>query len=145
MKAYDGNHTIITPKRIFNYRVCRGRRVVENVFGQLANKFQIFHKPIELIPEKASIVTLASIHLFNYIKRTGALPQNEYDTENNEGEVIPGEWRSNPHESCLVNIAREDNNTTSDPDAISTTEDTRMELIQYFLSNVGRLEWQYNQ
>lgn len=145
MKAYDGNHTKGSPKRIFNYRVCRGRRVVENVFGQLANKFQIFHKPIELIPKKATIVTLACIHLFNYIKQTGAVPQNVYDTENYEGEVIPGEWRRNAHESCLVNIPREDNNITSGPAAIFTTEDTRTELTHYFLSDVGTLEWQYNQ
>lgn len=143
IKAYDGNHTKGSSKRVFNYRVCRGRRVVENVFGQLTHKFKIFHRPIQLNPGKATSVTLACIYLFNYIKRTAATQQNEYDTENNQGEVYPGEWRRHlENESSLDNMSGEDNQTS---DATVTAEDTRVELTHYFLSKVGRLEWQYNQ
>lgn len=143
IKAYDGNHTMGSSKRVFNYRVCRGRRVVENVFGQLTHKFKIFHRPIQLIPEKATTVTLACIHLFNYIKRTAATQQNEYDTENNQGEIFPGEWRRHlENDSCLDNMSGEDNQTS---DTTVTAEDTRVELTHYFLSSVGGLEWQYNQ
>nr|XP_053618113.1 uncharacterized protein LOC128679722 [Plodia interpunctella] len=69
IKPYDGNHTKRSPKRVYNYRICRGRRVVENVFGQLTSKFQIFKRPIQLCPQKTAIVTLACVHLFNYIKK----------------------------------------------------------------------------
>lgn len=69
IKPYDGNHTKRSLKRVFNYRICRGRRVVENVFGQLTSKFQIFKRPIQLCPQKPAIVTLACVHLFNYIKK----------------------------------------------------------------------------
>lgn len=91
LKPYDGNHAKGSPKRVYNYRMCRGRRLVENVFGKLTKQFKIFNKPIQLNPQKVTIVTLACIHLFNYVKRHGIIQQNEYDTENSRGEINPGD------------------------------------------------------
>ena len=41
-------------KRIFNYRLSRAQRIVENAFGILANLFRVFMTPIGLAPEKPS-------------------------------------------------------------------------------------------
>lgn len=56
-------------QRIFNYRLSRGRRVVENVFGHLANRFRVFLTTINLGPEKVQSITLACCALHNFLKR----------------------------------------------------------------------------
>ncbi|XP_046548032.1 protein ANTAGONIST OF LIKE HETEROCHROMATIN PROTEIN 1-like [Haliotis rubra] len=48
-------------KRVFNYRLSRARRVSENAFGLLVNRFCIFQKPPQVSPEVASSVVLASV------------------------------------------------------------------------------------
>lgn len=44
-------------KQIFNYRLSRACRCVENVFGVLANRFRVFRQSIPLDPSKAIIIT----------------------------------------------------------------------------------------
>lgn len=55
-------------ERIFNYRSSRGRRVVENTFGILANRFRIFLTTINLTVEKVQEITLACCVLHNFLK-----------------------------------------------------------------------------
>ncbi|CAI6358823.1 unnamed protein product [Macrosiphum euphorbiae] len=54
---------------IFNYRLSRARRTIENAFGILASRFRIFRKPI-IASEKTIInITKATIVLHNFIKK----------------------------------------------------------------------------
>ena len=53
-------------QRVFNYRLSRARRTVENAFGILANRFRVFITPIALSPEKVETITLAGCVLHNY-------------------------------------------------------------------------------
>ena len=60
LKPYSQNG--LTPeKRIFNYCLSRARRVVENAFGILANRFRVFLTPINLAPEKVEIIITLSL------------------------------------------------------------------------------------
>ena len=78
MKPYPGRGTGRRPRMqdVFNYRLSRARRVVENAFGILAMRFQIFNRTLNIHPEHAESVTLAAIALHNFLTVPG---QNFYD------------------------------------------------------------------
>ena len=62
IKPYAGEVTKGSPKIVFNYRVSRTRRVVENAFGLLASVFRKFRKPLIIKPSTAEDNTLASVY-----------------------------------------------------------------------------------
>ena len=58
MKPFPGRQ-LNNERRIFNYRLSRARRVVENAFGIMASRFGIFQSSINVDPTKAEIIVLA--------------------------------------------------------------------------------------
>lgn len=66
MKPYS-QLDLTNERRIFNYRLSRARRTVENAFGILASRFGVFQKPINLGPEKSTIITMACCYLHNFL------------------------------------------------------------------------------
>lgn len=60
-------------KRIFNYRLSRARRVSENAFGILCQKFRIFLNKLQVDPENADKIVLASICLHNFLRDDDSL------------------------------------------------------------------------
>lgn len=82
--------------RIFNYRLSRARRVVENAFGVLATRFRVFHTTITLSLEKVDIIILACCVLHNFLikKNTRYVTESSFDEEDTENCAFhPGEWR----------------------------------------------------
>ena len=67
MKPFP-QRNLTTEKRVFNYRLSRMRRISENGFGILANKWSVFRRPFSLAPEKVKIITLAAITLHNWVR-----------------------------------------------------------------------------
>lgn len=66
MKPYP-DRGLTHDERIYNYRLSRARRVVENAFGILANRFRILLNPINLRPCKVVDITLACVPLHNFL------------------------------------------------------------------------------
>ncbi|CAB3994471.1 Hypothetical predicted protein [Paramuricea clavata] len=86
-------------QRIFNYRLSRMRRISENGFGLLANRWRVFRNAIQLPPETVNILILAALVLHNYL-RCQHTPLNKVsnlevlDREDGQGNILPGHWRN---------------------------------------------------
>lgn len=97
MKVYSGFHNRGTRERIFNYRLCRARRVVENAFGVLSSVFRVLRKPLLIEAGNATSVVCAITHLHNFLRRNQEsanlyTPPGSFDDDIN-GNLKPGLWR----------------------------------------------------
>lgn len=68
MVPYRGNHVMGSKERIFNYRLSRARRNVENAFGIISAVFRVLRKPLLLEPKKAELIVLTTVYLHNYLR-----------------------------------------------------------------------------
>lgn len=143
MKPYPGLHEKGSYERIFNYRHCRSRHVIENVFGIVSVVFRVLRKPLLLEPEHADKVVLACVHLHNFLRRSESstssyTPQGTFDYEDaSTGAIIPGQWRveSMPGDT-LLRLKR----VPKKPSQIA--KDVRREFAAYFKSKEGSVSWQ---
>lgn len=73
-------------KENFNYRLCRTRRIVENAFGILVQKWRLFNRPIETDIKKTIIIvkTACLLHNFLRIKNCDQHLQHLLDIEDRE-------------------------------------------------------------
>ncbi|XP_018575296.1 protein ALP1-like [Anoplophora glabripennis] len=144
MKPYPGRY-LNDMKRIFNYRLSRGRRVIENSFGLLVSRWRIFRRPICSMPETVNKIITACVCLHNFLKSKNDLlhigdrlycPNNFVDYEDVEGNIVPGEWRDEEYNLRAVGAS----------DAHRATTDSyrmRENLAEYFVTPDGEVPWQY--
>jgi hypothetical protein len=60
-------------KQIYNYRLSRVRRVVENAFSILTQKYRSYYGRIQLSPENADKVVLAACALHSYLRNDASV------------------------------------------------------------------------
>lgn len=132
------------PARIFNYRLSRARRVVENSFGILSSVFRVFRSPINLNAEKTELIVLASCALHNFLlkrkeSRSFYAPPGVFDTEDSVGNFQSGNWRNDgfPTNNMLP-ISQQGSNSRS-----VRANAVREGFKKYFLTTEGELSWQY--
>lgn len=89
------NDRLSDDEHIFNYRLSRARRVIENTFGIMTAKWQILRSCINCSPEHAEKIVKALVCLHNFLipcNNTEYCPPWSVDTEHN-GEIEMGTWR----------------------------------------------------
>ncbi|XP_049799807.1 uncharacterized protein LOC126235116 [Schistocerca nitens] len=99
-------------KQIFNYRLSRGRRVVENTFGILANCFRVLLSTIPVSVGKVELTVQTLCILHNYlIEEAGTTYLTAADTENTDlCNINNGSWRG---EKSLSIIPQKSGNRSS--------------------------------
>ena len=66
MRPFARN-VLTNERHIFNYRLSRARRVLENAFGILVNCWRLYHHCIYLNPDNVTTVVKANVVLHNIL------------------------------------------------------------------------------
>ncbi|XP_045775412.1 putative nuclease HARBI1 [Maniola jurtina] len=139
LKPFPGNR-LTSQQKIFNYRLSRARRIVENAFGILAARFRVFEKPMPYSPEKVVKIVKTCCALHNWLRQTELQnKQYEYtvDKENYEaGTIVPGNWRNEPESLGMQPLPISLSNRSS-----QRSIDRRERYANYFVGS-GSVSWQ---
>jgi len=137
MKPYSKRDLTI-PERVFNYRLSRARRIVENAFGILATRFQVLlselrHRSLE----NMDAVIMCCCILHNLLRiRKPAVIQSVADKEDSQHRPIDGEWRNRTEQ--LHNLDRRGTARNAPGDA----KRVRTKLTKFFQTTAGSVPWQ---
>lgn len=131
-------------KRIYNYRHSRARRISENLFGILANRWRVFFTVINFEPEFVEHIILAALTLHNMLLKSSKSsnsyrPPSLADDFLDNGEISEGEWRSleEPAESLYpLEVPRTGHNSSN------AAKSVREKFMDFFI-NEGAVEWQW--
>ena len=122
-------------QRICNYRISRGRRIVENVFGITAQKFQCLHSTMRQHPDIVTKIVLTCCILHNLHRMRYRKENLQIDQEDADHNVIPGAWRQHGNLQDVPQPGGPRNTGTRQ------AKDQRLYLTNYFL-NRGAVPWQ---
>ena len=140
----------VEDKAIFNYRLRRARRVIENSFGILAYRWWIFCIPIISKPDRVIVYSQAAIALQNYLQTTKSsvyCPPGFVDGEDGTGNVIDGSWWDNEDPCCLGTLPTQvicfyKLTTYSNFRYSQSAADVRDLYKHYYNSPAGEVCWQ---
>ena len=135
MKPY-GRRNLTKKQLIFNYRLSRARRLVENGFGILSNRFQFLLSTCTQPPVRVRTMVMAACCLHNLMRYRYPVLQNQLvDREDALHNVIPGAWRQEGEMDDAVGFGRAGRE-------LEMAKKQRNYLKEYYNSSVGRVEWQ---
>lgn len=142
MKPYSQIN--LTPrKRVYNYRLSRMRRVTENAFGILANRFRIFCTKINLHPDKATIITMSALVLHNMLRelsKDSYTPEGFIDQiDESTGEIVDGSWR----EQDLTNYAFQELQPCRGNNRANQSASYIREVFTDHFWGPGQIPWQW--
>lgn len=104
MKPYGESSNMTTAQKVFNYRLSRARRIVENAFGILVSRFRIFEKPLPFHPDKVIKIVKACCALHNWLRYLKNVDDSVtiHEEDVNSGQTILGNWREVPSDGFIT-------------------------------------------
>lgn len=138
MKPYPHHH-MARSERIFNYRLSRARRVVENAFGILVHRFRCMLTTMQQKHQNVQIIVMAACVMHNLLsvrrpmQLAGMADLEDPDTH----ELVPGSWRED--QEVLHSMRKMGGNTS-----LKAAKLMRDYLKEYYNSEAGSVSWQDN-
>ncbi|KAH7705181.1 nuclease HARBI1-like protein [Aphelenchoides avenae] len=137
MKPFPEGANYTRRKRIYNYRLCRARRIIENVFGIMAMKWRVLLTTIGANPANAQRIVEAVCVLHNFlIAETPRGPTNPLSAVDSDDNDDNGIWRAEVPALSQARMRNRNNNRPTDA-AIAQ----RDYLVDYF-NGIGAVNWQ---
>lgn len=151
-QAFPLNEKIIRPyardnlsneQTIFNYRISRARRTIENSFGILVQRWGILKTRINADVTMCEAITKACVVLHNFLQSDEeSLPESQrrycptglVDQEKPGGQILPGAWRKS---TDLQSVRRLGSNNST-----RKAQSNRDLLCSFFNSPVGSIPFQ---
>lgn len=137
MKRFPGD-SLTRKQKIYNYRLSRCRRIIENTFGILTCRFRIFRTTLEVFPDFVDDIVMACCILHNFLRvhaSSDYIPALAIDRELDDGSFVPGAWRQEPN---LDSLSRDKQKNPT-----QCAKNIRNCLADYFLTATGSIPWQY--
>lgn len=128
------------PQHIYNYRLSRARRLVENLFGLMSARFRVLLKRIDLDERKTTKVVLAIGALHNFLMTeadTRYATPIDFDREAHNGEIISGRWQDELDDEIRTLNTEHDGNPPTDAKEIQNS------FKDYFVRPAGEVPWRY--
>lgn len=136
MKPYGGRGRD-KEERIFNYRLSRARRVVENAFGILASRFQVLMTTMGHDPATVRLIVTTCMVMHNLMRIRYSQMQNQLVNRHGAHANPAGQWR----------VARNLEDTVRQPGPnIDNREGKKQRnLLRHWCnSEAGEVPWQDN-
>ncbi|CAN7983390.1 unnamed protein product [Ixodes hexagonus] len=129
-------------RRIFNYRLSRARRVVENTFGIMAQRWRILRRPFKATNENVTRIVSACVALHNFLLQESAVSRAAYcppgtaDYEDWHGQLTEGSWRAEENGNSALSALPGRGFRSA-----SLAYTVRDKLCKYFITD-GKVPWQ---
>lgn len=108
--AFSRGSHLITPfkgkflppeRKVFNYRISRGRRGIENAFGLLYKRYEVYQKPLQcsFVVAKAVVKATCALHNYHLMDEESVRPKKNrrgkyFNYTDEDGKVIYGRFRN---------------------------------------------------
>lgn len=138
MKPFGGRQ-LSNEQKIFNYRLSRARRTIENAFGILAMRWSCLRSEFLFQPDKVKIITSASCVLHNFLLNQNCSAYatiSAIDTHSDNESLVEAEFRAIAQQMDGLNNATNRGRRNDEASHI------RNRVMDY-VCTTDALEWQF--